>query len=77
MLKEFQEKLISKAREERVNHMEDSEASEESVDENALEVNPFLSLKETLTYAKLFKEEFKIENMPTKALEVIFFVKFF
>lgn len=65
MLKEFQDKLILKAAEE-------SKPSEDGELKSELdEVNPFLSLKETLTYAKLFREEFKLENMPTKALMVI------
>lgn len=64
-LKEFQEKLIIKARE---------ESKEELTETEHLlrkdEVNPFLSLKETLLYAKLFREEFKLDNLPTKALMV-------
>lgn len=67
-LKEFQKKLIIKASEE-VQRTEKEEDGGENISE-VTEVNPFLSLKETLTYAKLFKEEFKIENMPTKALMV-------
>lgn len=74
MLKEFQEKLMMKAKEEKKRKPENSENLENSTDDDddALSMNPFLSLKETLTYAKLFKEEFKMEKMSTKALEVIF-----
>lgn len=79
LLKEFQEKLISKAQREAADSASYGESSghppsKVAVVGGALEspedINPFLSVKETLKYAKLFREEFKLEKMPTRALLV-------
>lgn len=80
LLREFQEKLIRKAEHEAADAAGALDpaaaggimgASKGGGGDPSEDVNPFLSVKETLKYAKLFREEFKLDNMPTPALLVL------
>jgi len=47
------------------------EFQERLVSKDESELNPFLGVKETLQFAKLFKEEFKLEKMSLNTLQII------
>jgi hypothetical protein len=80
LLREFQEKLICKAQQTTYDaaDRDKKNATSETVETFSVpqeeDAQLFLSVEETLKYAKLFSEEFKLEKMPTRALLVCCFL---